>query len=341
MSPVVIALIAVVVFLTTQVGPAIYPERIAKRITIVLGGAALFVSTADVPVSPAAYADFWPAFAAAFLVFAIAPPLLGLVESRRRPDGEAVFSTGRVAGTTNRLPGHLIGNLLGALIATGFLVAAASMPGVHDFIEDYRDSVALNIALPVAGFVVYLFVRAQQTDACPDIDERVKNDDAWERGIVGFSLSHWHQVANVVHLIVCTFAVSTTVLYLFAFTIQRSGAGTPLGLSWQLATAMVAVLLFVLWCGVPVQGPDRAVYFTFLTGTPAVLVAILVWFAMLEDGVKRDTTAFAILGSGYAAYCVLAVLGERRRGNFQWHYFTGLVLAFLLAVLLTLSYRDA
>lgn len=273
------------------------------------------------------------------VVFALVPPVAGLFESRYRANGQAVYSTGVVPGASNRFPGHLLTNVLGALAASGLVWVAHTTNGFDGYAAKSSNGAAFNVLLPLATIVALAFARWQQVDACPDIDKRAGEDTSWEDAITGFSLRHWHQLTNVVYLIAVIFTATTAILYLFAYAMEQAKAGQPLALSWQPIMAMIAVLSFFYACGGPWSRESRAVYLTFLTGTPAALGAALIWLSWFSAGAARTASALSIVGCGYVLYCIEAVLGSRSRGEkLELHYFSAVGIAIVLVVLLGTLY---
>jgi hypothetical protein len=114
-----------------------------------------------------------------------------------------------------------------------------------------------------------------------------------------------------------TFTASVAVLILFAHAMVQAKLGSPLRLSWQDILAAVLVLIFFLVCGLPSSRRHRAVWLTFLTGTPAALGALMVWFALFRDGSGRNAWAGIVIGVGYIVYCVEVVLGSQAREAFE------------------------
>jgi hypothetical protein len=320
--------------------PPVWPERTQKVVGFVVGAIAMACTFLGIPLYPAE-SPAGPLVVAVFLVaFAFVPPLAGMLESKYRKNGQAVYSTGLVPGTSNRFPGHLITNVLGALAASSLVWAAHSTSGFDGFIAGFSNDAAFNIMLPLATIVMFAFARWQQVDACPDIDERARRREPdWEDGITGFSLRHWHQLTNVLYLIAVTFTATTTILYLFAHAMAQAKAGQPLAVSWQVIVTVVVSLGFLYACGGPWSREHRAVYLTFLTGTPAALGAVLVWLSLFSEDPARNIAAMSIVGIGYVLYCVEVVLGIRRRGEkLQLHYFSAAGIAVVLAVLLSALY---
>src|SRR5665811_1238710 len=123
---------AVVVSVALQVGlgvlrefsPPVRPERIGKIVGILIGAIALICTAFGLALYPAALLTSPVWIATGFVLLALLSPLAGLVESRVRKNGQAVYSTGIVPGTPNRLPGHLITNVLGALAVAGLVWVA-------------------------------------------------------------------------------------------------------------------------------------------------------------------------------------------------------------------------
>ena len=336
---------AVVVSVALQCGlvvliafsPPVRPERIGKIVGILIGAIALICTTFGLALYPAALQTSPVWIATGFVLLSLLSPLAGLVESRVRKNGQAVYSTGILPGTPNRLPGHLITNVLGALAVAGLVWVAHSTNG---FDAKFADDSAFNIMLPLATAVVFAFARWQQVNACPTIDERATESNH-EDLIVGFSLRHWHQLLNVLYLIIATFAATTAILCLLAFAMEQSKAGHPLTLSWQAVLGIVISLLFVYACGGPWARDNRAVYLTFLTGAPAALCGILIWLSWFREGAARNIAALAVVGVGYPVYCVEAVLGSRSGGEkVHLHYFTAAGIALILVILLSAMYAS-
>lgn len=334
-----IGVLFLVVAFGIKVRPPVYPKKLAENIAWWMFAGAGFFSVVQIPISPAAAAGSSMLIGIGLVALSAVPPFLGLVESRSHPDGQKVFSTGQIPDTVNRFPGHLGGNLAGAVAAAMFLQLASSTPGIETFIAGIDDSPAFNIILPISVFVIYLFVRAQQVAAALDVDESLADAARFEKAIVGYSLSHWHQFTNVIYLILVTFTASTSVVYLFAFSVDRFAEGNPLHLTWPFIFACSLVLGFLLFCGTAWSNKERTVYLTFLTGTPAVLVAITIWLSMFADDPFRNVASFAIVGSGYIAYCILAIIAEGK-GKVHWHHFSALGMALVLAILLVTTYFD-
>lgn len=193
---------------------------------------------------------------------------------------------------------------------------AHSTSGFPDFIDRFSSEAAFNILLPLSTFLILAFVRYQQLEACPDIDERVDRRDVdWEERICGFSLRHVHQLLNVGYLIVVTFTGTTTLLSLFAFALIRAKAGQPLPVSWQMFLAIGISLAFLFACGSRWCRQYRSVYLTFLTGTPAALCAALVWLSLFQSSPLRNIGAISMVLIGYIVYSVEVVLDERASGG--------------------------
>jgi hypothetical protein len=340
---------AVVVSFVLQIGllalaefsPVVRPERIQKVVRILIGVIAPLCTLFGLALYPVALRTNPLWIATGLVGLALLSPLAGLVESRVRKNGQAVYSTGVAPGTPNRLPGHLITNVLGALAAAGLVWVAHSTNGFNVFIAAFADGAAFNIMLPLATVVIFAFARWQQVDTCPDIDERATREAAHEDLITGSSLRHWHQFLNVLYLIVATFAATTAILCLLAYAMEQSKAGRPLILSWQVVVGIVVSLLFVYACGGPWARDNRAVYLTFLTGVPVALCAVLIWLSWLREDAARNFTALAVVGVGYVAYCIMVVLNSRNRGEkVHLHYFTTAGIALILAVLLGAMYAS-
>jgi hypothetical protein len=319
--------------------PPVYPARIQKVLGTAISGVALVFTTLNIPLYPAAL-PIGPIELGVGLVFlALLSPVAGLIESRGGKNGQAVYSTGVIPGTPNRLPGHLLSNVMGALATAAIVWGARSSVDLPAFDVQFPDDAAFNIVLPLATLTVLSFARWQQVTACPDIDERARRGPDPDEGIVGYSLGHWHQLANILYLIGAFFTAMTAVLYMFAFSMEQAKAGRPLPTSWQAIVAILLVLGFFFVCGGPWSREHEAVYLAFLTGTPAVLSAALIWLSWFQNSTFRNIAALSITGLGYLVYCVEVVLHNRARGDrLQLNYFTVASVAIVLVTLLGALY---
>lgn len=327
------AVLAIVPFFA----PPVQPEKHQKFVLASLGLIGIFAIAGGVPLHPAAWPTDPLVFTVVLVAMALVPPFVGLLESRSK--GQSVYSTGARPGASNRFPGHLLVNVIGALAAAGLVWVARSTDGFDSFTNDFENEVSFNVMLPLAVIVVFAFVRRQQVAVCADLDQRVKRDDAWEDYITGFSLRHWHQLFNLLYLIAVTFTATTTILYLFVHAMEQAKAGQPLGLSWQVVLAIVVSLSFAFACGLPWSRERRVVYLLFLTGAPAALGAALVWLSWLRADAFRNGFALSIVVVGYVLYCVEAVLGNRRRGEkLELSYFSAAAVAVVLVMLVGVLY---
>ncbi|MDZ7929299.1 hypothetical protein [Rhodococcus sp. NPDC076796] len=323
---------------------------------LILTGAASSLVTGE--ASFALYPASTPAWVVGLtlLTLGISSPLAGLLEWRFRRHGNEVFDAKK------RFRGHFLGNLTGALAAAGFFWAVERTPGFTAWLESYQYESAFNIVLPLVTLVIFAFVRYQQLADCPNLDDKIKADHQdWKSCIRGSSLSNAHQVLNTIFLIAVTFIGASAVLYLFSYAIVESRHNTPIDFSAQLGLAISALLVFLIVCGLP-QGKlwdsktwswNRAVYLTFLTGTPATLVATMVWLALVKDSPTRNIFAITIVGAGYLLYSSIAILGvvyskrpsslssienDRQPERLQLHYFAGAILAVALTIFLGVLY---
>lgn len=340
MSPVRIAsfILQLLLLFGQEYLPPVQPVGLQKAIRFVIGGIALFFTLIGVPLYPAVGPVGLLVVVVSLVAFALVPPFAGLLESKYGPDGQAIYSTGVLPGTTNRFPGHLLTNTLGALASCACLWAAHSTNGFDKFVARFPHDAAFNIMLPLSMITVFSFVRWQQADACPNIDEVVKHS-GWEVKITGFSLRHWHQLINVLYLIAVAFTATTTFMYLFAYGMLQAKAGQPLELSWQIILIVLVSLSFFYACGGPWSREYRAVYLTFLTGTPAALGSVIFWLLWFREDVIRNITVVSIVVIGYIMYCVEAVLASRAQGErLHLNYFSSVAIAVVLAVLLGALY---
>jgi hypothetical protein len=321
-----------------EYAPPAYPTRVRKPLSIVIFGIAASFTVLHIPLYPAAGSvDPWM-IVGGLLAFATVSPFAGLLESRYRSDGQAIYSTGMLPGTTNRFPGHLLTNISGAVVACAFWWVANSTAGFDQFVAKFPYDAAVNVMVPLSAVAVFAFVRWQQVDACQDIDEAMKHPGG-EATIAGFSLSHGHQLANVLHLIAATSIATISFLYLVAYGMEQARVGPPLAVSWQVVVTILATLGFLYACGGPWSRANRAVYLTFLTGTPAALGGAILWLSWFRDDTIRNTLMVSIVGIGYLLYCVEAVFADwAGDGRPPLHYFSTIGIAVVLAVLLGTMY---
>lgn len=328
--------------------PAVQPERVKNRftdgisgITILLTGTMVTLFPAKAPVA---------LIAAILALSSVLPPVIGFAENKFRENGHAIFAL-------NRFSGHLASNLAGGAAALLFFVTATSTDGLVAFADNFRDTSAFNVVLPLSSVVVFAFIRWQQIAECHNIDTLVKDGGDWPAAIPASSLTAWNQIANTIHLLLVNFIGASTILYLFGYTILRAKAHHPLDFTWQIGCAMVLLVGFLFVCGTPLLWEHRAVYLTFLTGAPGVIIAAMIWLALLRPSAGRDIFAVILIAAGYLIYCALAVLGLIRgqgrppavntstdaptnpaHDGVELFYFSAAILALALAVLLGALY---
>lgn len=335
MSPfVVVSVLLQVALLTFSefAMPRAQPEKIQRRIIFFSGLIALMFTGLNIPLYHLVLFVSPLVVLAVLLGLGLFSPLAGWIEGKRDPGDDekrSVFARDRF------LP-HLATNAFGAIAASAFIWLGHMTPGFDEFTVAFKNEAAFNIVLPMTTIVILAFVRWQQLDACQNLDALVAADDpTWNDEIRGFSLKHVHQLTNTIYLVLVTFMGAGMILYLFAFTLEQAKGGHPLPLSWQFVVAIVALLAFLVICGLPGQRKHQAVYLTFLTGTPAVLMVALVWLALLEKSTARNIFALSIIVLGYVLYCTLAVLGSPRKegDKVQLHYFSAAAFAVALTML--------
>jgi hypothetical protein len=126
-----------------------------------------------------------------------------------------------------------------------------------------------------------------------------------------------------------------------AYGMQATGIGLP-AVSWLVIAAIFATLGFLFACGLKWSRDNRAVYLTFLTGTPAALGGAIFWLSCFRANAVRDATIVAVAGIGYVAFCVEAVFADwardNRRGCPPLHYFVPMAVAVVISVLLGIAY---
>ena len=323
------------------------PEAMQEIIVAVIGIVTLILTFAKEPIFPSSRPA--PIVIISLLIIGITAPLMGLVENWLRRGAGQVFDP-------KRFWGHLFGNCFGALAAGLFFAAGQTVNGFTDFARNFSDASAFNIVLPITTLIIFAFVRQQQTQICPKLDQMVKDEQNWAEKIRGYSLLDLNQIFNCVFLIAATFIGASTILYLFSFSLLQAKSGTPVEFSLQIALAILALVGFLLICGSPLSWDNRTVYFTFLTGTPGVLIATMVWLALLKESFWRNLFAVAFVGAGYILYCAAVVLGVVYRKSptgdpeeglaestaepiavketFELHYFAAAILFGALTVLL-------
>jgi len=335
--PIVASLVIMVFLCIIQAyAPPIYPANIRNNLIVVIFTISVFFTVLHIPLYPASGSVNPWMIVSVMLAFAAVPPVVGLAESKYR--GQAVYSTGVLPGTTNRFPGHLLTNILGALAAFMFWWVAHSTAGFDQFVAKFPYDAAFNVMVPLSAVAVFAFVRWQQVDVCQDIDEVMKSSGT-ETKITGFSLSHWHQWTNVLHLIAATSIATTSFLYLVTYGMWQARVGHPLAVSWQVIATILATLGFLYACGGAWSRANRAVYLIFLTGTPAALGGAILWLSWFRDDPIRNTMMVSIVGIGYVLYCVEAVLADwAGDGKPPLHYFAAIAVAVVLAVLLGTVY---
>ncbi|HEY1459127.1 MAG TPA: hypothetical protein VGH59_03610 [Casimicrobiaceae bacterium] len=334
MAPVLIASLLLQVLLTIlqRRFPPVRPERIWKDLSLVVELSAIVCTFVRVSIYRTAVPGGPLLVAVVLVALALIAPCVGWLESRFRKNGQSIYSA-------NRFRGHILTNALGAIAASLLVWVAHSTNGFDEFVAKLPDHAAFNIMLPLSAAVVFSFVRWQQVHECPDLDQRAREDPASEDKIAGSSLRNWHQLINVIYLIAATFAATTTVLYLFAYAMVEAKAGHPLAVSWQVILTIVLSLSVLYACGSPGSREHRAVYLTFLTGTPVALGAVLVWLSWFSESALRNIAAASIAGIGYGLYCWEAVRGTGVHGEkLQLHYFSAAVIAVALVLLLGALY---
>jgi hypothetical protein len=318
----------------------VYPIETYKRIGYAVFALTACFTTANIPLYPGS-----PWMVGSILLgLAVAAPIVGCFESRRLPDGQAVYCT---TGKANRFPGHLLTNLLGAMAAFALWGVAHSVPGVADTFAKSLPHVdiAFNVMVPVSAAAAFQFIRSQQVDAFRKRDHQHNIDKAKssvrEKEIVGFSLRHRHQELNFFHLVFVTSVASTSGLLLVAHGLQATRVGLP-AVSWLVIAAILATLAFLFACGAPKSRDSRAVYLTFLTGTPAALGGAILWLSCFRASAVKDATMVAVAGIGYVLFCVEGVFADWARDNGRGlpplHYFVPMAVALVIAVLLGIAY---
>lgn len=312
LSPVirVSLLVEIVSIFVLQLAPKPQPEIYAVYLGAFFAVLPLAATFFGVSLYPAAWNLSWFRTGYVLTVLGILPPIAGPIQAWLVGDPQ-IFQS-------DRFVLHFISNLVAVVAATTLLGLIRSISGFGEFTDRFADKAALNCVLPMATLSAFAYVRWQQREE-----------------LTGYSLSHFHQLANFVFLTAVWFTAATTVLYLFAFAIRRAQRGEPLPFSWQIGVAMVFSVAFFYLCGlVEWSPPARAMYLTFLTGTPAALAAVLVWLSLLEAGPSRRRFAIVFASVGYALYAVEVIFASRGAGEgLNLYYFMPGVFALILALL--------
>jgi hypothetical protein len=210
--------------------PSPQPKLISELLTTSTLAGAIFMTAHDLPLTNVVFKLNLFTAAAILLVWAAIPPLAGLIEtriSRRHHLGnneESPYSH-------KRFTHHLVANLVLASFSLALLrvsqaIAAHDKATAHWLI----DTAAIDVALPLATLITLAWVRWEQVNECPDLDERVEQHKEYERQIYGFSLKRAHQFLNVTFLSTTLFVALTTGLYILANIIDLLAselAGAP------------------------------------------------------------------------------------------------------------------
>lgn len=308
------------------------PERTQRILTAPVLAVAIVASLNEVAAYPAALPIPPEIVAAVLIAVATLAPLLGLLEHlafKARKGMHEPFKPDRFAG-------HLLTNLIGAAIAIGLLWLARDAGGVATTDKVFSNDFLFNVFLPFSLVIALAIIRGQQADTCPELDTSKGEVD--ESCYYEQSLNRWHQVANFLHLTLVVYVSTTTLLYLLGVTMRAAHRGQPL--EFHASTGIVAALglVFVLVCGLPFIAKDRPVFFTFATGTPAVLCAVSFWFAMFRPSSDRDLWTYVIVIGGYIIYVALMALDQYRSGKTGFHFFGALAVAGVLSTLLAGMY---
>lgn len=314
-----------------QLMPKPKPEAIAQTINIGLGIVALWFTFAHVAAYPAALPISTRALSLIFLTIAISSPLLGLLENRLRAP--------KVAYSPNRTAGHLITNALGATLATASVALARRFPGNDSDPARFTNDEILNVFLVLSTIVVLFFVHFQQTGSEATRGKEAAEPAAALQREYENSLARWHQLMNVFHLITMTFVATTSFVYVLAVSMLGARNGMPLEFTWEAAFMISSALLFTLACGLPQSRNNPSVFLTFLTGTPAILIAAVLWVGFFQDSFGRNAFAFVSTTTAYACYVGLVIWDLRDRGEKPApHFFAALTFALLLAAFLVALY---
>lgn len=224
--------------------PKAQPTKVQEPIVFLVSTVSLIATSLDLPFYHYLLAaNVWIVIGV-LLAFAVAPPIAGIIEAKLRKNPD-IFQR-------DRFNAHLRNNVIGSCAAAAFILAGRWTSGFDAYTVAFKNEAAFNIVLPLTVITIFAFVRWQQEQACPELQELMDaKDPTWEQRITGFSLRYVNQLLNAIYLILITFTGAGTILYMFAFTVVQAKNHTPLALSWPLAIAMVAIMVFLLACGLP------------------------------------------------------------------------------------------
>ena len=120
-------------------------------------------------------------------------------------------------------------------------------------------------------------------------------------------------------------------------------------ISLPIVVAIVLALGFLYACGAPGSRDHRAVYLTFLTGTPAALGGAILWLSWFKNDSLRNAAMVSVAALGYVLYCVLVVFADWARSKSEdekgllppLHYFVPMGVALVIAVVLGASHSPS
>lgn len=312
----------------SKIFPKAQPVEMQEKIIKILGVITLLLTYFEVPIFRSVLSVPPLILAPVLIALAVSSPLEGRREAKKYGDPE-IFQPARFVN-------HIRTNLLGAAAAVLFIIAARWTPGLGQAVVKSGNEAALNIVLPIVATVAFAFVRSQQVEKCPDLDQRLDRGDAnWEAAITGVSLRHMHQRLNVAHLIVVMSTIATSILFMLSYTLKQARNATPSELSPILAAAFALLLLFLAACGLPAMRQYKAVYWTFLTGTPVAVTVILIWLLSLRDDHFRNLYGSILISVSFIVYGVLSTRGGIRKGRGDsevYFYFVPILLVPLIVV---------
>lgn len=313
--------------------PKAQPTKVQEPIVFFVSAVSLVATSLDLPFYHYLLATNVWIIIGVLLTFAVAPPIAGIIEAKLR-NNTKIYER-------DRFNAHLRNNIIGSAAAAAFILAGRWTSGFDAYTVTFKNEAAFNIVLPLTVITIFAFVRWQQEQACPKLQELMDaKDPTWEGKITGFSLRYVNQLLNALYLILITFTGAGTVLYMFAFTVVQAKDSHPIALSWPLAIAMVAIMAFLLACGLPSMKKFDAVYLNFLTGAPAALMVIVVWIALLEKSTVRNVFALCLVIFSYATYSLLVIAANRQQGKKRspLHYYSSMAFAVALTLLTSALY---
>ena len=336
--------------------PHAHPQRQVKLAAFAVSGIAGAVTIFHISlIAILIPVDIW-IVPLALLALSIAPPLIGLAEAHHKKNGQAVFATGVSGAEANRFPMHLGTNILGALAVTLLYLAARTLSGFLEFSQRFELGPLFNVALPVSALIALQFARTEQVKKAGGALEKFPADEL-KRRVVGYSMSHLHQMSNTLYLTIATFIYGSLLLYMISYALESRQGGEVLPVTLPVVGAIIMTLIFFLACGLPIdylnrfkafralniepRRPEGAVWMTFVTGTPAAIAVAAMWLLLYQCSVLRNVSLVTIVLMAWTLFAVEVILNEGAiAGRLYLHYYSSLAVALMLVVLLGSVYLE-